>query len=62
MSVETLSSDGFRAATVEQLIADQRVKGLSPRPEVEGCLRTVPRHLSYARLIARGRLLGGSGG
>jgi hypothetical protein len=42
MSVETPSSDGFRAATVKQLIADQRDKGL--------------------RLVAGGRLFGGSGG
>ncbi|GAA3348793.1 hypothetical protein GCM10020358_68590 [Amorphoplanes nipponensis] len=45
MSVETLSSDDFRAAMVEQLITDQRDKGLSMRPEVEAALRTVPRHL-----------------
>ncbi|PRY18640.1 hypothetical protein [Pseudosporangium ferrugineum] len=45
MSVETLNSDDFRAAMVEQLIADQQDKGLTMRPEVEAALRTVPRHL-----------------
>jgi hypothetical protein len=45
MSVETLSSDGFRAATAEQLIADRRGKGLSNAAGGGGCLRTVPCHL-----------------
>jgi protein-L-isoaspartate(D-aspartate) O-methyltransferase len=45
MSVDTMSSDEFRAAMVGTLIADQRDKGLAMRPEVEAALRRVPRHL-----------------
>lgn len=45
MSAGTGSSEGLRAAMVDQLAAEHADKGLTMRPEVEAALRAVPRHL-----------------
>lgn len=45
MGVDTISSEGLRAAMVDRLIVDHADKGLTMRPEVEGAFRVVPREL-----------------